>query len=45
MFDMAKEIEQEYARRRERCAAEEARREAEAFAVCREVKALFDAGL
>lgn len=45
MFDMAKEIEQEYARRRERCAAEEARREAEAFAACPELKALTESRL
>ena len=45
MFDLSKEIEQEYARRREASAAEEARREAEAFAACPELKALTEARL
>ncbi len=45
MFDMTKEIEREYARRREDCAAEEARREAEAFAACPELKDLTEARL
>ena len=45
MFDLSKEIEQEYARRREASAAEEARREAETFAACPELKALTEARL